>query len=120
MGAGEVQPSLHHPLGGLQRGVGPAPHTGPGPAHQAPRPNQNNHRYNSLPFWIVFLLDPLSVLSFSTDAEFSDEMKTKSIHAMFRDSIERTSLFRGRILGRKPDKNLKSFPPCYSQSPLRL
>ena len=66
MGAGEVQPSLHHTLGGLQRGVGPAPHPAPGPAHQAPRPNQNNHRYNSLPFWIVFILAPLSVLSFST------------------------------------------------------
>ncbi len=26
----------------------------------------------------------------------------------------------GRILGRYPDKSLKSFPPCYSQSPLRL
>jgi hypothetical protein len=25
---------------------------------------------------------------------------------------------RGRILGRNRDKNLKSFPPCYSQSPL--
>ncbi len=24
---------------------------------------------------------------------------------------------RGRILGRNPDKSLKSFPPCYSQSP---
>ncbi len=24
----------------------------------------------------------------------------------------------GRILGRKWDKSLKSFPPCYSQSPL--
>jgi hypothetical protein len=27
---------------------------------------------------------------------------------------------RGRILGRNPDKSLKSFPPCYSQSPLQL
>jgi hypothetical protein len=27
---------------------------------------------------------------------------------------------RGRILGRKTDKSLKSFPPCYSQSPLQL
>ncbi len=45
MGAGEVQPSLHHTLGGLQRGVGPAPHPAPGPAHQAPRSNQNNHRF---------------------------------------------------------------------------
>ncbi len=26
---------------------------------------------------------------------------------------------RGRILGRNPDKSLKSFPPCYSQSPLQ-
>ncbi len=26
--------------------------------------------------------------------------------------------FRGRILGRNWDKSLKSFPPCYSQSPL--
>jgi hypothetical protein len=25
---------------------------------------------------------------------------------------------RGRILGRNWDKSLKSFPPCYSQSPL--
>ncbi len=30
------------------------------------------------------------------------------------------SLFRGRILGRKPDKDLESFPPCYSKSPLQL
>jgi hypothetical protein len=27
---------------------------------------------------------------------------------------------RGRILGRNPDKSLKSFPPCFSQSPLQL
>jgi hypothetical protein len=27
---------------------------------------------------------------------------------------------RGRILGRNPGKNLRSFPPCYSQSPLQL
>ncbi len=27
---------------------------------------------------------------------------------------------RGRILGQNPDKSLKSFPPCYSQSPLQL
>ncbi len=26
----------------------------------------------------------------------------------------------GRILGRNPDKSLKSFPPCYSQSSLQL
>jgi hypothetical protein len=26
----------------------------------------------------------------------------------------------GRILGRNPDQSLKSFPPCYSQSPLQL
>ncbi len=28
--------------------------------------------------------------------------------------------YRGRILGRNPDKSLQSFPPCYSQSPLQL
>ncbi len=28
--------------------------------------------------------------------------------------------FRSRILGRNPDKSLKSFPPCYSHSPLEL
>ncbi len=27
---------------------------------------------------------------------------------------------RGRILGRDPNKSLKSFPPCYSQSALQL
>jgi hypothetical protein len=27
---------------------------------------------------------------------------------------------RGRILGRNPDKSLKSFHPCYSQSPPQL
>jgi hypothetical protein len=27
---------------------------------------------------------------------------------------------KGRILGQNPDKSLKSFPPCYSQSPLQL
>jgi hypothetical protein len=27
---------------------------------------------------------------------------------------------RGRVLGPNPDKSLKSFPPCYSQSPLQL
>ncbi len=27
---------------------------------------------------------------------------------------------RGRILGRNPGKSRKSFPPCYSQSPLQL
>ncbi len=28
--------------------------------------------------------------------------------------------YRNRILGRNLDKSLKSFPPCYSQSPLQL
>jgi len=28
--------------------------------------------------------------------------------------------YRGRFLGRNPDWRLKSFPPCYSQSPLQL
>jgi hypothetical protein len=28
------------------------------------------------------------------------------------------SVSRGRTLGRNPDKSLKSFPTCYSQSPL--
>jgi hypothetical protein len=27
-------------------------------------------------------------------------------------------LSRGRVLGRNPEKSLKSFPPCFSQSPL--
>jgi hypothetical protein len=29
-------------------------------------------------------------------------------------------LFWGRILGRNPDKSLKSFPPCFLQSPLYI
>ncbi len=29
-------------------------------------------------------------------------------------------LSRGRILGRNPDKSLKSFPPCYSDTPTAL
>jgi hypothetical protein len=33
---------------------------------------------------------------------------------------ETPCLTRGRILGRNPDKSLKSFPPCYSQSHLQL
>ncbi len=38
-----------------------------------------------------------------------------------RFSLTRRSyLRRGRILGRIPDKSRKSFPPCYSQSPLQL
>ncbi len=32
----------------------------------------------------------------------------------------RSSLIRGRILGRNPGKNLKSFPPSFSKSPLQL
>jgi hypothetical protein len=40
------------------------------------------------------------------------------MHAMFRDSIKETGLFGGRILGQNPDKSIKSFPPCYSQSPM--
>jgi hypothetical protein len=34
--------------------------------------------------------------------------------------VHHSILFRGRILGRNPDKNLKSFPPCYSESPLQI
>jgi hypothetical protein len=34
--------------------------------------------------------------------------------------LQATAGFRGRFLGRNPDKSLKSFPPCYSQSPLQL
>jgi hypothetical protein len=62
MGSREVQPSLHHPLGGLQRGVGPAPHPAPGPAHQAPRSNQNNHRFRKTPY--KFGNEPLSSTPF--------------------------------------------------------
>jgi hypothetical protein len=29
-------------------------------------------------------------------------------------------VFRSRILGRNPDKSLKSFPPCYTESSLQL
>ncbi len=32
---------------------------------------------------------------------------------------KRPSQNKGRILGRNPDKSHKSFPPCYSQSPLQ-
>ncbi len=35
-------------------------------------------------------------------------------------SKERKIQPRGRILVRNPDKSLKSFPPCYSQSPQQL
>ncbi len=30
------------------------------------------------------------------------------------------NVLRGRILGRNWDKSPKSFPPCYSQSPLQM
>jgi hypothetical protein len=44
-------------------------------------------------------------------------MNTNScIHSMDKKS----SPHRGRILGRNPDKSLKSFPPCYKQSTLQL
>ena len=33
-------------------------------------------------------------------------------------AIAHTQQARGQILGRNWDKSLKSFPPCYSQSPL--
>jgi hypothetical protein len=32
-------------------------------------------------------------------------------------SIGSWSACRGGILGQNPDRNLKSFPPCYSQTP---
>jgi hypothetical protein len=38
------------------------------------------------------------------------------IHAHYTVSLVRES--RGQTLGRNWDKSLKSFPPCYSQSPL--
>ncbi len=39
-----------------------------------------------------------------------------------KQNIAETRIFetRGRILGGNADKSLKSFPPCYSQSPLQL
>ncbi len=44
VGGREIQSSLHHPLGRLQRGLGPAQHPGPGPAHQDPGSAQNHYR----------------------------------------------------------------------------
>ncbi len=35
-------------------------------------------------------------------------------------NLGETSLSGGRILGRNPDKSLKSFPPCYSQLTLQI
>ncbi len=36
------------------------------------------------------------------------------------DSAPLCGTFWGQILGRNPDKSLKSFPSCYTQSPLQL
>jgi hypothetical protein len=33
-------------------------------------------------------------------------------------TVQWNRVFKGHILGRNWDKSLKSFPPCYSQSPL--
>ncbi len=38
----------------------------------------------------------------------------------FKPTLSRRNKTRGWILGRNPDKSLKSFPPCYSQSPIQL
>ncbi len=42
------------------------------------------------------------------------------IYILQNTIIALKGVYRGRILGRNPDKSLKSFPPCYSQSPLQL
>ncbi len=34
--------------------------------------------------------------------------------------LDHGGVYRGRLLGRNPDKSFKSFPPCYSHSPLQL
>ncbi len=64
----------------------------------------------SRPFWIGRQLVDVSkaknICTFSTLAS--------NYHALF---CSRPFAW-GRILGRNPDKILKSFPPCYSQSPL--
>ncbi len=84
------------------------------------------------------------IVQINSEAEFSDKIQTKvfKVFLLAIDShlysfafeiensiswvfgtfvnyrIYRTNEFRGRILGQNPDKSLKSFPPCYWQSPL--
>jgi len=45
---------------------------------------------------------------------------TATIQKTLRPDRKKINQFWGRILGRNPDKSLKSFPPCYSESPLQL
>jgi hypothetical protein len=51
------------------------------------------------------------------EAEFLEEIQTK-ILKVFLLAIH-SHLYRGRIIGRNPNKSFKSCPSCYSQSPLQ-
>jgi hypothetical protein len=67
-----------------------------------------------LPLYIF--LSPLSPIIDSSVHPLVASYEYCSIHQPEYSCIE----YRGRILGRNPDKSLKSIPPCYSQSPLQL
>jgi hypothetical protein len=51
--------------------------------------------------------------------DFSWELRKIRIYTK-RLPGKRKKEYGGRILGRNPDKYLKSFPPCYSKSPLQF
>jgi hypothetical protein len=48
---------------------------------------------------------------------FSELFSYLAVYSAGKDLFAHIST-RGRILGRNPDKSLKSFPPCYSKSPV--
>ncbi len=54
-----------------------------------------------------------------TKLRYSILNQNNSVKSFVRPSPSSTHCeYRGRILGRNPDKSPRSFPPCYSQSPL--
>jgi hypothetical protein len=60
-------------------------------------------------------------LDYEVDYEVSlgySQLQRKVPYTMFLLDTASGNLFGGRILGRNWNKSLKSFPPCYSQSPL--
>ncbi len=66
------------------------------------------------------LFESLKLTSLISGSLFMHLDTSPQIYARIYNSAQtyENHVTRGRILGRNWDKSLKSFPPCYSQSPL--
>ncbi len=87
--------------------------------------NEHTHRGKSLPYsLIIFYVSPLlkAMTDKTTDLWYNVSPVVRAMGQKHKSKLSQESVveYRGRILGRNPDKSLKSFPLCYSKSFLLL